>query len=103
VTRRPRVSAEVQAASEHERLEQRRGDVQHAREIQAAPLPLPPGRILLATLHAPTVVRVADIEEVKALPASSLGLRGRVTLVDGTQHFVSRAEDVMRAIREVRG
>lgn len=83
--------------------DQVRADIQQAREVQAAPLPLAPGCILLATPHVPTPVHVDDIDTVMVLPkANPLGLRGLVTLLDGARHFVPTADDVLRAIREVR-
>ena len=83
--------------------DQIRADIQQAREVQCAPLPLAPGCILLATPHVPTPVHVADIDTVMILPtANPLGLRGLVTLLDGSRFFVPTADAVLTAIREVR-
>jgi len=63
---------------------------------------VPAGRVVLATPHVATIVRVADIAEVATVPPNSLGLRGCVTLHDGTRYFVPEAADVLRAVREAR-
>ena len=48
-------------------------------------------------------VNVADIDTVMILPtANPLGLRGLVTLLDGSRYFVPTADAVLTAIREVR-
>jgi hypothetical protein len=59
---------------------------------------VPPGAILIATPHRATVVAVAEIAEVSAIAANSLGLRGCVTLHDGTRLFVPDAHAVIAAI-----
>lgn len=97
---RPRVAPDTVAA---DLRDQQRPDYVQARGPQVAPLPLAPGRVLLGTLHVPTTVHVDEIAEVMVLPNTTLlGLRCRVTLRDGTQHFVPAAEDVLRAMREAR-
>lgn len=87
---------------EHERREQLRADIREARGIQEAPHPVAPGRVLLATLHRSTEVRIADIVSVTRLQKPSLGLHAVVELLGGTRHFVPDAEPVLRAIREHR-
>lgn len=79
--------------------EQIRGDICEARGIQEAPLPVAPGRVLLATLHRATEVRIADIASVTSLQKPLLGLRGCVELHDGTRYFVPEAAPVVQSIR----
>lgn len=65
--------------------------------------PVAPGRIVLATPHVPTTVRLDDIESVtKVQPRGTLALRGLVTLVDGERHFVPDPAAVLRAMREAK-
>lgn len=82
--------------------EQIRGDIQEARGIQDAPLPVAPGRVLLATLHRATEVRLADISSVTKLREPSLGLTACVELLDGTRYFVPDAAPVLAALRTSR-
>jgi len=80
------------------RTDLRESGVRVAAEVTEVPV----GSIVLATPHVARVVRVTDIAEVAAIPSNSFGLRGRVTLHDGTRYYVPGVDEVLRAMREAR-
>lgn len=95
----------MKAVSEmaRELREQIRTDIRESGQRAAdAVTDVPAGSIVLATPHVATVVRVADIAEVRTVPVNSLGLRAVVTLHDGTRHHVPDARPVVDAMKAER-
>lgn len=97
---RPRLAADAPAA---DLRDQQRPTYEPVRGYLPAVAPVAPGRVVLATLHAPTTVRLNDIERVERVPPrGTLHLRGLVTMVDGERHFVPDPDAVLIAMKEAR-
>jgi hypothetical protein len=96
--RRDRSSPQAAELRDQVRTDIRESAARAAEELTDVPA----GHVVLATPHVATIVRLADIAEVAVVPVNSLGLRGCVTLHDGTRYFVPEAADVLRAMREAR-